>query len=337
MFEMTAVLKSFGEEMRRAREHVAREAVLTPLVESSSINERVGTRVLLKLECMQRTGSFKFRGAYHKVASLPPREMERGVVATSSGNHAQALAAAAKLFGVPATLAMPFDTPAFKLDRVRRWGATIVHYDRYRDDESAVGEALARERGAARVHPFDDASIISGQATVGTELFEQAASRGVRVDAMLVPCGGGGLTAGVALAARATSPETQVFAIEPEHYDDTARSLRSGAIVANAMGQGHRTLCDALMVAQPGTLTFDINRQLLSGVAVVSDVHVREALRLLVQELRLVVEPAGAIGLAALLAAQVPVNGACAAVIVSGGNIALPALEELIIEREAMA
>lgn len=322
-------LLSSEKTLRSAAQIVSKVAVRTPLVESPALNERLGTRVLLKLECLQRTGAFKFRGAYNKVASLTETQRRQGVVATSSGNHAQALSAAGRLLGTPVTLAMPKDAPPFKVERARAHGATIVHYDRYRDDEREVGATLARERSAVMVHPFDDPQIIAGQSTVGLELFEQAESLGARIDALMVPCGGGGLTAGVALAARYASPLTKVCTVEPEHYDDTARSLRGGRIVANDMGAAHPTLCDALMVAQPGQLTFEINRRLVAESLVVSDAAVREALALLTREMRLIVEPAGAIGLAALLEGKRLSGTSCLAVIISGGNIALGALETL--------
>jgi threonine dehydratase len=316
--------------LRAAARVVSGVAVRTPLIESAALNERLGMRALLKLECLQRTGAFKFRGAYHKLASLTEQERRAGVVATSSGNHAQALAAAGRLLDSPVTLAMPKDAPPFKVERARAHGATIVHYDRYRDDEREVGKTLARERNATTVHPFDDPLIIAGQGTVGLELFEQAADLQARLDAVLVPCGGGGLTAGVALAARHSSPRTKVCIVEPRHYDDTARSLQAGDIVANDMGAGHATLCDALMVAQPGRLTFDINRRLVSESFVVDDDAVCEALGWLTRELRLIVEPAGAAGLAALMAGRKPVGASCVGVVISGGNIAVSALARLV-------
>lgn len=315
--------------LRSAAAVVSTVAVRTPLVESAALNERLGRRVLLKLECLQRTGAFKFRGAYNKLASLTEEQRRNGVVATSSGNHAQALAAAGKLLGSPVTLAMPSDVPAFKVARVRAHGASIVHYDRYRDDEKSVGLDLAREHNAVMVHPFDDPQIIAGQGTVGLELFEQAEQLDAVLDAVLVPCGGGGLTAGVALAAHHRSPHTRICAVEPEHYDDTARSLRAGQILSNPMVAAHPTLCDALMVAQPGAQTFAINRRLVAEAFVVGDSQVREALRLLTSELRLIVEPAGAIGLAALLDGALADGQGCVAVIISGGNVALEALARL--------
>jgi threonine dehydratase len=315
--------------LRASQRVLSNVAVRTPLLESPALNDRLGLRLLLKLECLQRTGAFKFRGAYCKLASLSEGQRRSGVVATSSGNHAQALAAAGKLLGTPVTLAMPEDAPPFKIGRARAHGATIVHYDRYRDDESAVGIALARERGAVMVHPFDDPQIIAGQGTVGLELFEQAEHLGARIDAVLVPCGGGGLTAGVALAAQFASSHTRVCIVEPEHYDDTARSLRVGHVLANDMAAARPSLCDALMVAQPGQLTFEINRRRVSESLVVGEAAVREALALLTRDLRLIVEPAGAIGLAALLEGKRPAGAQCLAVVVSGGNIALDALEAL--------
>lgn len=329
---MSNDIENMDGEILAARGRLSEVAVLTPLVESAAINALVGGRVLLKLENLQHTGSFKFRGAYNKVASLSPGQLRDGIAATSSGNHAQAVAAVARRFGTSAVIGMPKDASPFKVARVRDFGASIVRYDRYLDDESAVAQALVRDHKATLIPPFDDRLVIAGQASVALELYEQAAARGVRIDAVIVPCGGGGLAAGTALATRYASPGTRMFIVEPEHYNDTALSLHAGTIVPNAMAKAHSTLCDALMSAHPGALTFAVNRRFVADAFTIADSHVREAVKILCRELRLIVEPSGAVGLAALLAGNRPQAAECVAVIVSGGNIALETLTTLTSE-----
>lgn len=293
-------------------------AVRTPLLESPVLSERLGGRVLFKPETLQRTGSFKFRGAYNKLASLPEVERARGVVAFSSGNHAQGVAAAAAMFGVRAVIAMPGDAPRIKIDNVRRMGAEIVPYDRLRDDRAAVVRPWIEE-GLALVPPFDDPFVIAGQGTIGLELAEQAKEIGVALDAVAVPCGGGGLSSGISLAVKDASPATEIWAVEPEGFDDTRRSLEGGERVANAPGPV--SICDALMSAMPGELTFSINRTTLAGVVGVSDDAVRDAMREAMAHLKLVVEPGGAAAMAAVLSGAVDVRGRCVAVVLSGGNV----------------
>ncbi|OQM74961.1 threonine ammonia-lyase [Manganibacter manganicus] len=305
-------------DIRRAAERLRGLAVETPLLESQALNERLGGRILFKSEVLQRTGSFKFRGAYNKIAGLDPKDRARGVVAYSSGNHAQGVAAAAAMFGIRAVIAMPADAPRAKADNVRRMGGEIVAYDRHREDRTAVVCRYV-EDGMVLVPPYDDAAIIAGQGTVGLELSAQARELGAVLDAVIVPCGGGGLTGGVALAVKDASPQTAIWAAEPEHFDDTRRSLEEGSPVANR--PGHNSVCDALLTPQPGAITFAINRTALTGAVAVSEPEVFAAMREAMSALKLVVEPGGAVALAAILAGRIDVAGKCVAVVLSGGNV----------------
>jgi threonine dehydratase len=314
---MTAALPEIAD-LRRAAGRLRGLAVETPLVESQALNERFGTRILFKPEVLQRTGSFKFRGAYNKIAGLDAQDRVRGVVAYSSGNHAQGVAAASAMFGLRAVIAMPADAPRAKADNVRRMGAEIVPYDRYSEDRAAVVRRYVEE-GMVLVPPFDDPAIIAGQGTVGLELAAQAQALGATLDAVVVPCGGGGLTGGIALALKALSPQTAVWAAEPEHFDDTRRSLEAGAPVANH--PGHTSICDALLTPQPGEITFAINRGALAGAVAVTETEVLAAMGEAMRALKLVVEPGGAVGLAALLSGRIDIRGKCVAVVLSGGNV----------------
>lgn len=303
-----------------AAKRLAGQAVVTPLLEFAALNARVGGRVLVKPETLQRTGSFKFRGAFNAIARLaesasPPQ----AVVAFSSGNHAQGVAAAARLAGIPAVIVMPADAPVNKVERTRADGAEIVLYDRHREDREAVAAAIARERNAAIVRPFDDPDVIAGQGTVGLEIVRQASELGVTPQAVLAPCGGGGLVAGTALAVKRALPEATVHGVEPEGFDDTARSLVAGERLANAPGRS--SLCDALLAPQPGALTFALNRRLLGPGYAVSDDEVMAAMAFAFREMKLVVEPGGAVALAALLAGRHDARGRTTAIILSGGNV----------------
>ena len=301
-------------DVEAAARRLAGVAVVTPVLESEALNERVGARLLIKAEPLQRTGSFKFRGAYNAIATLRPP----AVVAYSSGNHAQGVAAAARLLGIPATIVMPADAPRIKLENTRALGARVVTYDRLKDSREAIGAAIAAETGAVLIRPYDEPLVIAGQGTAGLELARQVAARGTTLDAALVCCGGGGLIAGCALALKAARPETAVYAIEPEGYDDTARSLAAGERVGNpAPGP---TLCDALLAPTPGEITFAINRRLLAGGVAVSDAEVRAAMRLAFHHLKLVIEPGGAVSLAAALYGKLPLRGTVG-IVVSGGNV----------------
>jgi len=307
------------EDVVAAAGRIAGHAVRTPLLENAALNARAGGRVLLKPESLQHAGSFKFRGAFNRLVQLDDAGRRAGVVAWSSGNHAQGVAAAAKLLGVPASIVMPADAPKTKVAGTRALGAKIVFYDRHSESREEIATRLAAERGATIVPSFDDPHIIAGQGTVGIEIVADARSLGVTVDEVLVCCGGGGLVAGTATAVRALSPATQVRSVEPAGFDDTARSLAAGTRLAN--DPGARSICDALLAPMPGELTFPINQALLAEGLVVSDAEARAAMAFAFAQLKLVVEPGGAVALAALLAGRVATNGRCVAVVLSGGNV----------------
>ncbi len=294
-------------------------AVETPLIESPALNERLGLRVLIKAETLQRVGAFKFRGAYNRLVQLSPEERKRGVVAFSSGNHAQGVALAAKLLGIPALIVMPADAPKVKAEATAGYGAEVKFYDRLTESREKIAAAIAQERGAVVVPAFDDPHIIAGQGTAGLELMAQAQARGVTPGAVIVPCSGGGLLAGIATAVKALSPQTALIGVEPEGYDDTLKSLQAG--VRTPMTPTHRTLCDALETPCPGELTFPILKATVADVAVVTDAEVAEAMRVAFSTLKLVVEPGGSAGLAALLAGKVKTSADAVALVLSGGNV----------------
>ena len=307
------------EDIRAAAIRIRPLAVRTPLIESAALNARQSGRVLLKLETLQRVGAFKFRGAYNKISQLDKAKYPGGVVACSSGNHAQGAADAAAICGFTAVIVMPNDAPAMKVARTRALGAEIVIYDRETEDRLGIAERIRDERHAAMVPPYDDFDIIAGQGTAGLEICEQAAAMEARPDQLLVPCGGGGLVSGVATAIHASLPDAQVLAIEPEGFDDYTRSLVSGRREHNARKGG--SICDALLSQEPGVITFAAcQRQHVSGRAV-PETDVRAAVRYAFEELKLVVEPGGAVGLAALLSGAVPTRGRTTVVVLSGGNI----------------
>jgi len=298
---------------------LASRVVRTPLISSPALDERTGGRVLIKVEPFQRTGSFKFRGAMSRLLRLSEAERAAGVVAWSSGNHGQAVAAAGRLLAVPAVIVMPADAPRVKLERTRAQGADVVLYDRATEDREAIARALARERGLTVVPSFDDRWVIAGQGTAAMEVLEQARDLGLTPDDLLVCCGGGGLTAGCALAVEAAGAATRIWTVEPEHWDDHARSFAAGARVTAS--QATPTACDALMTPTPGAITFAINRPRVAGGLVVSEAQVEAAMRFAFDELRCVVEPGGAVALAALLAGIHPAAGRTTALILTGGNV----------------
>ena len=302
-----------------AAQRLAGVALRTPLVTSPVLDAVTQGRVFLKAEILQRTGSFKFRGAYNKLSSIPQHDRARGVVAFSSGNHAQGVAAAAKLLGMPAVIVMPSDAPRPKRERTAALGAEVVLYDRVRENRQTIAQEIAQKRGAALVPPYDDPLIIDGQGTAGREIIEDLAALGLVPDAVVVTASGGGLTAGIALAVKARVPEARVYTAEPEGFDDHARSFRSGAREKNAALTG--TICDALMAQTPGELTFAINRTLVTEGAAVSDEEVGAAVAFAFRELKLVVEPGGAVALAALLSGKIHVKGKIAVAVLSGGNV----------------
>lgn len=308
------------EDVFAAAERLKGHAVLTPLLESDALNARLGGRLLIKAEPLQRTGSFKFRGAYNRISRLNEAERERGVVAYSSGNHAQAVAAAAHLAGTPAVIVMPADAPAVKMDGTRRYGAEIVTYDRGRDNREAIAERIVSERGAILVKPFDDPFVIAGQGTVGLEIAAQCQERGVAPEFVVVPAGGGGLMAGCALALKSAVPTSSLYTAEPEGFDDHALSFAAGER-RGASNPSTKSLCDALLSPQPGELTFAINRTRVTGGLVVDDDAVLAAMATAFRELKLVVEPGGATALAAILRGAVETKGKAIVVVASGGNV----------------
>lgn len=307
------------EDVRAAASVLAGQAVVTPLLEYAVLNERVGTRVLVKFEGAQRTGSFKFRGAYNRLARIAPEARSRGVVAWSSGNHAQGVAAAAKLLGMPATIVMPADAPAIKTANTRALGAEIVPYDRNTESREEIATALAGARGAALVPSFDDPYIIAGQGTIGLEILEQARTAGAQLGQVLVCCCGGGLSAGIATAIKAAQPHVDLYSVEPAPFDDTARSLASGR--RESIVKGARSICDALLSPSPGKLTFPINQHLLAGGLTVTDEEVRLAMRFAFGTMKLVIEPGGAVALAAALHGRAPPRDGALVVVVSGSNV----------------
>lgn len=320
------------DDVRAAAERLEGLAVRTPLLESPALNELIGGRVLLKAETLQRTGSFKFRGAYNRISRIPESARGGGVVAYSSGNHAQGVAAAAAMLGLPAVIVMPSDAPAIKVANTRGYGAEVVFYDRFKESREEIGGALAAERGATLVRPYDDPQIIAGQGTCGLEVVEQARQRGLVLDTMLICCGGGGLTAGCALAFETLAPRTKLFAVEPAGYDDTRLSLEAGHPLPHGDAPG--SICDALLTPRPGDITFAVNKPRLTGALAVTDDEVKAAMRYAFHTLKLVVEPGGAVCLAALLAGKAAAAGRVIGLTLSGGNVDAELYRAVLAETE---
>ncbi len=312
--------------IRAAANRIRGKAVLTPLVESPLLNASLGCRLLVKAECLQLTGSFKFRGACNRVSRLDDRELARGIVAYSSGNHAQGVAAAARAAGTRATIVIPKDAPEVKKTNTRAWGAELALYDREREDRAALAERIAREQGGAIiVPPFDDEDVISGQGTIGLEIVAQTAALGTAPDMVVIPCGGGGLAAGISTAVKALSPATEVFIAEPAGYDDTRRSLAADARLGLDPAALGATLCDALAAPMPGALTFPINRRNLSGALALDDDAACRGVFAAFSDLKLVLEPSGAIAVAAVVTGALgtlrETAGRTIVAIASGGNV----------------
>lgn len=294
-------------------------AVRTPLLHVEALNEAANGRVFVKAECLQRTGTFKFRGAYNRVSRLTDDERRRGVVAFSSGNHAQGVAAAAKMAGCAATIVMPADAPALKIARTRGYGAEVVLYDRFNENREAIASKIASETGAVVVPPFDDPYVIAGQGTVGLEIAEQLLETGATADVLICPASGGGLMAGVALAFETLSPKTALYCAEPAGFDDHALSLKAGERVS--LTPTTASLCDALMSPSPGAVTFPINQPRLAGAVDASDEEVLAAMAFAFEHLKLVIEPGGAAALAALLSGKVGDVEDDTVIVISGGNV----------------
>ncbi|WP_326958808.1 pyridoxal-phosphate dependent enzyme [Amycolatopsis sp. NBC_01286] len=310
------------DDIRDAAARLAGVAHRTPVVRSRTLDDLVGAEVLIKCENLQRIGAFKFRGAYNAVSRLTPEQLAKGVAAYSSGNHAQAVALAARELGSSAVILVPEDTPKSKVDATRGYGAEIVTYDRYTGDRVAIGQALAAERGLALIPPYEHPHVIAGQGTAALELLEEAGS----LDTLVVPVGGGGLIAGSSTAAKALQPGIRVVGVEPAAGDDTKRSLAAGERVAIPVPH---TIADGQAAEIPGELTFSINRNLVDEIALVTDDAIRDAMRFAFERLKLVLEPSGATGIAALLSGQITAPGRVG-VILSGGNISPERFAELL-------
>jgi len=314
-------------DVESAAGRLAGVAVCTPLIRNAALDAAAGGRVFVKPECLQVTGSFKIRGAYNLMSQLSAAERRRGVVAFSSGNHAQGVAEAGRLLGIHAAIVMPEDAPRAKLENTRRLGGEVITYDRYTGDREAIARAIAAERGAVVVPSYDHDHIIAGQGTVGLEIAEQTVEAGIVPDQVLICCGGGGLIAGSAVALKARIPDVRVHTVEPEAFDDTARSLAAGHRVS--VEPNARSICDALQAHTPGQLTFEINRALLGKGLAVSDEEVREAMRFAFRELKLVAEPGGAVALAAVLAGRIETRDRTTVVVISGGNVDFALYDEI--------
>jgi threo-3-hydroxy-L-aspartate ammonia-lyase len=311
------------DDVRAAAAVLDGVANTTPVLTSRTLDGMVGASVFVKAECFQRGGAFKFRGAYTKIASLDAASRARGVLAYSSGNHAQAVAVAASLLGTTATILMPEDAPVAKVDATRGYGAEIVTYDRWTQNREELGTELATARGLELVRPYDDPKVMAGQGTTALELFEKVPD----LDLLVAPVGGGGLMAGCSTVAKALRPGGRVVGVEPETGDDTKRSLAAGKRVNGGVP---RTIADGLQAAEPGELTFEVNRRLVDEIVTVSDAEILDAMAFLFDRLKIVTEPSGAIAVAALLSGRVETTGQRVGVIVSGGNVGVARFAELL-------
>lgn len=306
-------------EVEAAAARLCGKVVHTPMLRHALLDELTGATVLVKPEPLQKTGSFKLRGATNAALLLDAAARRGGIVTHSSGNHGQGVACAAAMLGIPALVAMPQDAPGIKVESTRRWGADIHFFDRHTTDRDALAAGLALARGATLVPPFDHADVIAGQGTVALELLQDARTAGLALEALVVCTGGGGLIGGCALAMEALAPQAEVWAVEPEGWDDYGQSLRAGHRIAND-GRGDN-LCDALLSKQPGEITFAINHPRLAGGVAVTPTEVFAAMRFAFLHLKLVAEPGGAVALAAVLAGKLPVRGKVVGVVISGGNV----------------
>jgi threonine dehydratase len=313
------------DDVRAAAERLQGVAHHTPVLTSRTLDEATGATVLCKAECFQRGGAFKFRGAYTMISQLDAEQRARGVAAYSSGNHAQAVAIAASLVGAPATILMPADAPAVKVEATRGYGAEVVTYDRYAEDREQIGRELAQRRGLTLVPPYEHPLVISGQGTVALELLQHEP----RLDALLVPVGGGGLIAGCGTAAKALAAGITVIGVEPQAGDDTRQSLAAGRRVRIEVP---RTIADGQQAETPGELTFAINRELVDAVELVSDAEIVAGMRFAFDRLKVVLEPSGASALAAMLAGRVRLPGRRVGVVLSGGNVGADRFAQLLAE-----
>ena len=307
------------EDIKKAADRLRGIAIETPILTSAILNERLNAKVFIKPECLQHIGAFKFRGAYNRLCQMSKAERAKGAVAFSSGNHAQGMAYAAKLLGMNATIVMPSDAPSIKKEGTERLGASIRLYDRATESREDIAAEIAASSGATLVPAFDDIDVIAGQGTCGLEIMQQLAARRCVPDAVLSPCGGGGLLAGLSTAIKETNSATRIYGVEPENYDDHCISKAAG--LRTKISPQHGTSCDALMATQPGEITWSINRKTVDDFLVVSEDEVAHAISFAFRYLKLVVEPGGAVALAALLHNKLDISGGSAALVLSGGNI----------------
>ena len=329
----TATSDSVAADISRASIEAAATRIApfiieTPLIESPRLNDKLGIRLLVKAECLQHTGSFKLRGASNAVWSLD--DTVKHVVAFSSGNHAQGVARAAASRGLQATIVMPKDSPAGKIEGTKAYGGTVILYDRYTESREEIGADLATRKQAHLIKPFDDVRVIAGQGTVGLEIATQAAAKNLTPDAIICCCGGGGLIAGMSIAASDMIPGVDIWAAEPEFYDDTRRSLASGKIETADITMP--SICDSIVTAQPGEITFPINKKLLSGSAVITDRDALQAVATAFKHLKIIIEPGGAAALAAVLTGQYPAGAKTVVAVASGGNIDAPMFQRALDE-----
>jgi len=314
------------DTIQAAANRIQKHVIKTPLLESPRLNDWLGFRLLVKAENLQHTGSFKLRGASNAIWSLPDEVTE--VFAYSSGNHAQGVARAAATRGLHATILMPADSPSVKIEGTRAYGAKIVTYDRYSQSREEIGARMAAETGATLIRPYEDSRIIAGQGTVGLEIADQCDALGLKPDHLVCCCGGGGLVAGTSLAIKAKMAETRIWAAEPVGYDDTARSLASGK--RETADVALPSICDAIVTPQPGEMTFTINRKTLAGGFAIDEELVLRTMATAFKHLKLVVEPGGAVALAAALGGRLPAGTSAAVVVVSGGNVDAPMFERAL-------
>lgn len=307
------------QDVTDAAEQLAGQVVQTPLLRSDRLDRELGGQIFIKPECLQRTGSFKFRGAYNRISRLSEAEKARGVIAYSSGNHAQGVAAAASLVGTTAKILMPKDAPAAKVEGVKFWGGEVLFFDRATESREEIGRQIAETEGRILVPPYEDRFIMAGQGTAGLEAVQQMAGRGATPDIVVCCAGGGGLIAGVGLAVKHHHPDAEIWAAEPEDFDDHARSLKSGHRESNTRLTG--SVCDAIITPTPGEMTWQLNSHQLSGAAVVSDEDALDAVAYAWRHLKIVVEPGGAVALAAILSGKIDVAGKTVCVLATGGNI----------------
>lgn len=307
------------EDIEAAATRLCGVSVRTPLLQNVELDRAAGGTVLIKPECLQLTGSFKIRGAYNRLSQLSKAQASNGVIAWSSGNHAQGVAAAGAMLGIRTTIVMPEDAPRAKLENTQRLGGEVITYDRYTGDREAIAKQIAADRGAVLVPSYDHEHVIAGQGTIGLEIADDANRLGLPPQQVLIPCGGGGLSSGCAIALKSRLPDVDIFAIEPKDFDDTARSFAAGRRIR--IDDSARSICDALQTLMPGKLTFSVLQDFAREILTVSDAEVRAAMRFAFKNLKLVVEPGGAVALAALLSGKLETAGKTTAIVLSGGNV----------------